>query len=62
MTHTYLYAVYDADGRFLQAYVSAKWAMARADKHAGSRGVTYVHEGNKFGVELAHFMNRRTNN
>lgn len=60
--HAYLFAVYDADGRFIQAYASAKWAMARADKHAGSRVATYVHEGNKLGVEMAHFMNGRTNN
>lgn len=60
MTHRYLYAVYDADDRLIKSYATYTWAERKADSIADSRIETYIHERHKVGVEMAHYINRRT--
>lgn len=61
MTYGYLYAVYDADDRLIKTYASYTWAERKADSIADSRIETYIYERNRVGVEMAHYINRRTN-
>lgn len=58
MTHRQIFVVYDANDRIVEMFARQSWALRKKEQTHGGRIETYVHERDKFGIEMARFMNK----